>query len=117
MKNLVAEKEKGIHIVTTEYVPGYKIKEVKGLVWASSVRAKSILKDLIAMARITYGGEVHEYWELINEARHEILIKLNRNAKEIGANAIVDINLVTSQVVPGTIEIMAYGTAVLIEKE
>lgn len=112
-----SEEQKGVHIVTTEYVPGYRIIEVRGLVWASSVRAKSIFKDIIAMFRIMYGGEVPEYWELINEARHEILAKLNRNAKELGANAIVDVNFITSQVVPGTIEIMAYGTAVKVEKE
>jgi uncharacterized protein YbjQ (UPF0145 family) len=105
----------GIPIVTTDSIKGYEIKEVKGLVWASSVKAKSIIKDIIAMFRVLWGGDVKEYWELINEARHEILRKLNKNADAMGANAIVKLYLTTSQVVPGTIEIMAYGTAVVIE--
>lgn len=111
------EVEKGIPIVTTETIAGYEIVEVKGLVWASSVKAKSIFQDIVAMFRIMWGGDVNEYWELVNEARHEILHRLNKNASEIEANAIVKLNLVTAQIVPGTVEIMAYGTAVVIEKE
>lgn len=106
-----------IQIVTAPYIEGYKIKEVKGLVWASSVRAKSIFKDIVAAFRVMAGGEVKEYWELLNEGRHEILKRLNKNTIEMGANAVVNVKLVTSQIVPGTIEILAYGTAVVIEKE
>ena len=111
------EIKEGIPIVTTESITGYEITEVKGLVWASSVKAKSIIKDIIAMFRVMWGGDIKEYWELINEARHEILKKLNENAKAMDANAIVKLRLTTSQVVPGTIEIMAYGTAVTIVPE
>jgi uncharacterized protein YbjQ (UPF0145 family) len=117
MPNISLEESKGVHIVTTSTVPGYENAEVKGLVWASSVRAKFILQDLVAMLRIIKGGEVHEYWELMNEARHDILQKLNKNAVELGANAIVSVKLVTSQVVPGTVEILAYGTAVVLKKK
>ena len=107
----------GIHIVTTPFVTGYKIKCVKGLVWASSVRAKFILKDLIAMVRIIIGGEVKEYWELLNEARADIIKKLNENAAAMGANAVINVKFTTSQIMPGTIEILAYGTAVEIVPE
>ncbi|MCX8158333.1 MAG: YbjQ family protein [Candidatus Diapherotrites archaeon] len=115
LKEKSTEIQKGIPIVTTNEIDGYEILEVKGLVWASSVKAKSIFKDIIAMFRIMWGGDVDEYWELVNEARHEILEKLNKNAKEIDANGIIGLKLVTSQIVPGTVEIMAYGTAVKIE--
>ncbi len=106
-----------IHIVTTPEVPGYKTKEVKGLVWASSVRAKFFLQDLKAMIRIFFGGEVREYYDLLNEARREILWKLNNNAKALDANAVVNVRLVATQIVPGTVEILAYGTAVKVIKE
>ena len=106
----------GIPIITTDFIPGYEIEEVKGLVWASSVKAKSIFKDIIAMFRVMWGGDVNEYWELINESRHEILEKINVNAKEMDANAVIKIRLTTAQIVPGTVEIMAYGTAVTIKQ-
>lgn len=104
-------------IVTTDNIVGYKVTEVKGLVWSSSVKSKSILKDIMAMFRIIWGGNVDEYWELIHEARHEILLKLNENTKEMGANAVISLKLTSSQIVPGTVEVMAYGTAVVVEKE
>lgn len=110
-------EETGIQIVTSHFIPGYEIKEVKGLVWGSSVRAKFILKDLVAGLRVMAGGEVKEYWELLNETRHDVLKQLNVNANTLGANAIINVKMATSQVVPGTIELLAYGTAVVIEKE
>lgn len=106
-----------IPIVSTNFIPGHKVKELKGLVWATSIRAKNFFQDLAAIARIFIGGEIHEYMDLTNEARQEVLKKLNENAKFLGGNAIIGVKLVTSQIVPGTIEILAYGTAVLIEKE
>ena len=109
--------EKGVQIVSLDNVPGYRTVEIKGLVWASSVRAKFILSDLIAMGRILLGGEIHEYRDLMNETRHEILQRLNKNTKEMGANAVLNVRMVSSQIVPGTVEILAYGTAAIIEKE
>jgi len=106
-----------IHIVTTPKVPGYKIKEVRGFVWASSVRAKFFLQDLKAMVRIFLGGEINEYYDLLNEARREILYKLNHNAKAMDANAVISVKLLATQIVPGTVEILAYGTAVKVEKK
>lgn len=117
MPKLDTTEREFVHIVTTSFVPGYKVTKVKGLVWASTVRAKFILKDLIAMIRMILGGEVKEYTQLLNEARHSILRQLNENAKQLGANGIINVKISTSQVVPGTIEILAYGTAVELEPE
>ncbi|MEW6294783.1 MAG: heavy metal-binding domain-containing protein [Candidatus Diapherotrites archaeon] len=111
------EKEKGVHIVSTPFVPRHKITEVKGLVWASTVRSKFFLDDLKAWARMLAGGEVKEYRELLNEARRDILKKLNDNAKELNANAVISVVLNTAPIVPGTVEILAYGTAVIFERE
>ena len=109
-------KEQGIIIATSAAIPGYKLKEYKGLVWASTGKAKFILQDLVALGRMVVGGEITEYWDLLNESRHEIMQQLNHNAKLLGANAIVDVKISTSQVVPGTLEILAYGTAVTVSK-
>jgi uncharacterized protein YbjQ (UPF0145 family) len=106
-----------VHIVTTPFVPGHRVTAVKGLVWANSVKARSILKDIVAMVRVILGGEVWEYTQLLNEARHEIMLKLNENAKRLKANGIINVKISTAQIVPGTVEILAYGTAVELEPE
>ena len=106
-----------ILIVTTPTVVGYRIREVRGLVWASSVRSKFVLNELKAMVQVLRGGEVKEYWRLVNETRHDIVNQLNHNARKMGANAVVGVNMATAQVIPGAVEILGYGTAVVIEKE
>ncbi len=108
--------EEKILIVTTEQIPGFRVKEVKGLVWASSVRSKFVLKELKALMQVMMGGEIKEYWQLVNETRHAIITQLNRNARKMGANAIIGLHMATSQVIPGTVEILGFGTAVVIEK-
>ncbi len=104
-------------IVSTPEIAGYRIREVKGLVWASSVRSKFVLQELKAMLRVLVGGEIKEYWSLVNETRHEVMNRLNANAKKMGANAVVGVRLATAQVIPGTVEILGYGTAAVVEKE
>lgn len=110
-------KEKPIQIVTSSKIEGHKIVETKGLVWANSVRAKFLLEDLKALFKIFAGGEIKEYSNLINEGRWDVFRKLNSNAKVLGANAIIDLRFISNQVISGTVEISAYGTAVVIEKE
>ena len=117
MPKLDTSQREFVHIVTTDFVPGYRVTKAKGLVWASSVRAKFILQDILAMGRVIMGGEVKEYTQLLNETRHIIFLQLNENAKQLGANGIINVKIATSQVVPGTIEILAYGTAVVLEPE
>ena len=109
---------KGMQLVTTENIPGYKIEEVKGFVWSTSVRSKFIGKDLIAVLRIFVGGEIIEYTEMVNEAKKQVTKKLLRNAKALGANAVIGARFSTSsQIVPGAIEISMFGTAVKIKKK
>lgn len=104
-----------VHVVTTESVPGYSTKEVKGLVWGTSVRAKFVGKDILAALRTLVGGEVTEYTDMINEARRYVVDRLVRNARALGANAVISVRMGTAQIIPGTTEIFGYGTAVLVE--
>lgn len=109
-------KQDYVHVVTTEGLPGYNIKEVKGLVWGTTVRSKFVGKDILALMRILVGGEIPEYVEMINEAKRYVIEKMVSNAKLLGANAVVKTRInTTSQVVPGAVEIYAYGTAVVAE--
>jgi len=112
------KETKAMHFKTTEALPGYEVEEVKGFVWATSVRSKFIGKDIIAVLRIFVGGEIIEYTDMINDAKRKVIAKILRNAKALGANAVIGARFSTpSQVVPGAIEISCYGTAVKVKKK
>ncbi|MBI1974232.1 YbjQ family protein [Candidatus Micrarchaeota archaeon] len=105
-------RSEDVHIVTTEQVPGFAIKEVRGLVWGTTVRAKFVGKDIIALLRILVGGEVKEYTEMINDARFYVVQRLVENARKLGANAVVGTRFGSLSISPGAAEIFAFGTAV-----
>lgn len=106
-----------VQIVSTETLPGYEIEEVKGLVWGTTVRSKFFGKELVATTRILMGGEIPEYVEMINEAKSFVIKKLVKNAKTLGANAVIGTRIsTTSQVLPGAVEVTAFGTAVKVKK-
>jgi uncharacterized protein YbjQ (UPF0145 family) len=107
-----------IHVVTTDYVPGYETTDVKGLVWGTTVRAKFVGKDILASLRVLVGGEVREYSDMINEARRYVIERMVDNARALGANAVVNMRMgSTGHTLPGTMEIFAYGTAVSVTKK
>jgi len=109
-------KSSYMQVVTIEELPGYDIKEVKGLVWGTTVRSKFLGKELMAMMKSMVGGEVKEYTNLVNEARRYVIEKMVANARALGANAIVGVRIGTSaQTIPGATEIFSYGTAVVVE--
>jgi len=99
-------------MVNTESVAGHRVVEVLGLVRGNTIRAKHIGKDLLAGLRTLVGGEIKEYTEMLTEARNESVRRMEAQAAELGANAIVNVRFVTSQVMAGAAELLAYGTAV-----
>lgn len=102
-------------IVTTEFVPGKEIKELKGYVRGNTVQSKHIGKDLLAGLRTIVGGEVTEYTEMMDEARQKAIARMVDDAKNKGANAIIGMRLQAAAVMQNTSEIIAYGTAVVVE--
>jgi uncharacterized protein YbjQ (UPF0145 family) len=102
-------------IVTTESVPGKEIRELKGFVRGSTVQAKHIGKDIVAGLKTIVGGEISEYSELMEEARNKAIDRMIAEAERIGANAIVTVRFETSAVMQNASEIIAYGTAVVVE--
>ncbi len=104
-------------ITTTDYIPGKKIKTILGLVKGNTVRARNIGKDILAAFKNIVGGEIQEYTKLIAEAREQALDRMKRNAEELGANAIISVRFGTSYVMQNAAEIIAYGTAVIVEDE
>jgi len=99
-------------IVNTETITGREITEVLGLVRGNTIRAKHIGKDIIAGLRTLIGGEIKEYTEMLTEARNESLRRMKDEATKLGADAVINVRFVTSQVLSGAAELLAYGTAV-----
>ncbi|MCA0171085.1 YbjQ family protein [Bacillus sp. RAR_GA_16] len=102
-------------IVTTDHVANKTIKEVIGYVRGSTVQSKHVGKDILASLRTIVGGEITEYTEMMTEARQRAIARMVRDAEEKGANAIVAFRLQSSAVMSNASEIIAYGTAVVIE--
>ena len=99
-------------IVTTDNIPGREITEAIGVVRGNTIRAKHVGKDIVAGLRMLVGGEVKEYTEMLTEARNESLKRLEAQAEKVGADAVVNLRFITSQVMTGAAEMLAYGTAV-----
>ena len=104
-------------ITTTESISNHKVIETYGIVRGSSVRARNIGKDILAIFRMIAGGEVSEYSKLLNESRAQALQRMVDSATKLNANAIISTRIVTSTVASGAAEILCYGTAVKIELE
>jgi uncharacterized protein YbjQ (UPF0145 family) len=99
-------------IVNTDYVIGKEIKEMLGLIRGNTIQAKSIGKDIKAGFRHMAGGEIKEYTEMLAEAREIALKRMEEKAKKIGADAVINVRFMTSAIMGGAAEILAYGTAV-----
>jgi len=102
-------------ITTSEAIANKKIVKTIGLVRGNTVRARHIGKDIMASLRTIVGGEIHEYAKLIAESREQSLDRMVAEAESLGANAIVATRLTTSVMMAGAAELLAVGTAVLIE--
>lgn len=99
-------------ISTTEHIPNQKIVEILGIARGSTVRAKSLGKDIFAGFKNLVGGEIEEYTRLQAESREQALQRMVEHAEGLEADAIVNVRLSTSMVMQGAAEILAYGTAV-----
>ena len=100
---------------TTDTVEGHPTVKVLGVVSGSTVRARNIGRDITALFRNIVGGEVSEYTLLLAQSREEALQRMKDVAVGKGANAIVGMRFMTSMVAQGSAEILAYGTAVVVE--
>lgn len=99
-------------ITTTETVPGREIDQILGIARGNVVRARFVGRDLIAGLRAIVGGEVNEYTKLMAESREQGFDRMAQNAREMGADAVLNVRFTTSLILQGTSEILVYGTAV-----
>lgn len=104
-------------VTTSESIAGHRIVRTLGLVRGNTIRARHLGKDITAGFRNIVGGEVSEYTKLLAESREQALDRMADDAKELGADAIVAVRFTTSVITKGAAELLAYGTAVMIEAE
>ncbi len=99
-------------ITNTDFVTGKEIKEILGLIKGNTVQAKSIGKDFKAGLRNIAGGEIKEYTEMLAESREVALKRMKDKAEKLDADAIINVRFMTSSIMGGAAEMLAYGTAV-----
>ena len=104
-------------VTTTEAIEGKKIIKSLGLARGNTIRARHVGRDIMAALRTLVGGEVTEYTKLLAEAREQALDRMIAEAQRLGANAVVATRFSTSVVLGGAAELLAYGTAVVMEVE
>jgi uncharacterized protein YbjQ (UPF0145 family) len=102
-------------ITNIETVPGKTIVEHFGLVSGSTIRAKHVGRDLMAGLKNLVGGELKGYTQLLHESRQQAVERMIEQARQLGANAVVNVRFSTSSVAQGAAELYAYGTAVHIK--
>lgn len=104
-------------VASSDSLAGKKIVRTVGLVRGNTIRARHVGKDIMAAFRNLVGGEVSEYTKMLAESREQALDRMVEEADALGANAIVTVRFVTSMVMQGAAELLAYGTAVVVEDE
>ncbi|MFY9311087.1 MAG: YbjQ family protein [Bacteroidia bacterium] len=105
-----------ILLTTSTSLEGYKIKKQLGLVQGITVRSRSILGNIAGGFMTIFGGKSSIYTELCEKTRDEALQLMLRNANQIGANAVINMRYDANEVMSGVTEVLAYGTAVIVEK-
>jgi uncharacterized protein YbjQ (UPF0145 family) len=109
------EQGRIVIVATTEHIAGQRIVETKGQVFGLVVRSRGLGGNIMAGLRSLGGGEITEYTELLEEARRHALDRMVQNATAMGANAIVMMRFDSSEIGQTMSEIVAYGTAAVIE--
>ena len=102
-------------LVTTPTIQNKEITDTLGIARGSTVRARNVGQDIFAGLKNLIGGEISEYTKLQAQSREQALPRMQEDAKQLGANAVVNVRLTTSMVMQGCSEILAYGTAVIIK--
>ncbi len=102
-------------ITTTETISGKKVVKTLGLVKGNTIRARHLGRDIVAGFRNIVGGEIIEYTKMLAESREQALDRMQAEAKKLGANAVVGMRFITASIMGGAAELLAYGTAVIVE--
>jgi uncharacterized protein YbjQ (UPF0145 family) len=101
-------------VLTSNYVPGYRVDKVLGIVYGITVRSLSMGGSFRASFGAIHGGEITQYTELAHQARQEAIDRLAEHARSMGANAVISVMFDSNEVAQAMTEIIAFGTAVVV---
>lgn len=104
-------------VATAPFIAGHRVVETKGQTFGLVVRSRGFSGNLIAGLRSLAGGEIHEYTSLLEDTRRQALDRLVKNATLMGANAVISMRFDSSELAGTMSEIVAYGTAVVVEPD
>jgi uncharacterized protein YbjQ (UPF0145 family) len=102
-------------VTTSDSIDGKKIVKSLGLVRGNTIRARHVGHDFVAGLRGVVGGEITNYTKMMAESREQSLDRMRQEAESLGANAVVAVRFSTSMIMQHAAEILAYGTAVVVE--
>ncbi len=102
-------------ITTSDQIAGKTIVKTIGWVKGNTIRARHVGKDIMAGLRGVVGGEITEYTKMMAESREQAIQRMVADAEKQGANAVVSLRFTTSMIMSSASEILAYGTAVVVE--
>lgn len=102
-------------IVNTDFVQGKNIVKVLGMAKGNTIRARHLGRDIAAGLKNIVGGEIRDYTKMMAESREQALDRMIEDAQSLGANAVINVRFSTSMIMQSASEILAYGTAVVIE--
>ena len=113
----IAKKGVAIPMVSTTFeIPGYKIIQTFGVVRGITVRSRSVIGNLGASIQMIFGGNISIFSELCEQARSEAFLEMIKHGTSVGANAIIGMRYDATEIAPGVTEVLAYGTAVIVEQ-
>ena len=104
-------------VATTPFIAGHRVVETKGQTFGLVVRSRGFSGNLMAGLRSLGGGEIREYTELLEDTRRQAIDRLVQNATVMGANAVISMRFDSSAMASYMTEIVAYGTAVVVESD
>jgi uncharacterized protein YbjQ (UPF0145 family) len=104
-------------VATTDSIAGKRVVKTIGLVRGNTIRARHIGRDIMAALRNVVGGEITDYTKMLAESREQALDRMQAEAARLGANAVVQVRFITCSVMQAAAELLAYGTAVVVEDE
>lgn len=104
-------------VATTPFVAGYRVAETKGQVYGLVVRSRGLGGNIAAGLRSLAGGEIKEYTQLLEDTRRQAIDRMVENATLMGADAVISMRFDSSEMGTTMTEIVAYGTAVVIQAD
>jgi uncharacterized protein YbjQ (UPF0145 family) len=104
-------------IATSDFIAHKRIVKTLGMVKGNTIRARHVGRDIGAFLRQIVGGEVTEYTKMMAESREQAIDRMVEEATKLGANAVIMVRFSTSSMMQGAAELVAYGTAVIVEDE